>query len=138
MHYIFSFIKYNEVLNLIKYNKNLQNKLNLELTDYSIDYKFNFIEEIIEKNVLNKTNVDGPPIIFYLNFSLKIIFCIIVLYNLINFRSNTYNILLIIGLIYISLSVFYIMTKIFFETKGDLGCLQCYYIIEKIILFYLL
>ena len=138
LHYIFSYLKYNEALKLIKYDKKLQNKLNLKLNDYSIDYKIDVVEEFREIDVLNKINVDGPPIIFYLSLTLKIIFILIVIYNLSNFRYNACNVFLIIGLVYIFCSLFYLMTKKFFGVKGDLGCLKCFYITDNIIYFILL
>ena len=39
LHYIFSFLKYNEALKLIKYDKKLQNKLNLKLNIYNSSTK---------------------------------------------------------------------------------------------------
>jgi len=37
---IFSFVKYEQALKIMKYNKALQNKLNITLNDYTIDCKF--------------------------------------------------------------------------------------------------
>ena len=47
---IFSFIKYNDIIKLVKYNKKLQSKLDIDINNYSYEYK-----------KLTKSYYDLPP-----------------------------------------------------------------------------
>ena len=82
--------------------------------------------------------MDGPPIIFYLSFFIKIIYVPIVALNFKYFINSSYNIYLILGLIYTFLSLFYLMSKKCFGGKGDLCCVICFYFIDSFIYFILL
>ena len=139
LHDIFSFLKYNDALKIMQYNKELQNKLNIKLNDYSIEHKFYISKEEVELNeyTLQKIDVDGPPVIFYLSLSLKIIFILAVMLNLKNYINNAFNIFLIIGIVYNFISLFYLMARKCWGTKGDLSCLECFYYIDSFMFFVL-
>ena len=68
---VFSFLKYNYVLKLIKYNKLIQNLLDLTQRDYLINskhygYKYQKIPIALESNFLKKTSDDLPKYLYYL------------------------------------------------------------------------
>ena len=68
---VFSYLKYNYVLKLIKYNKLIQNQLDLTQRDYLINskhygYKYQKIPITLESNFLKKTSDDLPKYLYYL------------------------------------------------------------------------
>ena len=120
LHNILSFLKYDNALNLIKYNKKLQNRLNLNSNDYSIDYKLVAvkIKRIQKSIVINQVNIYEYPIIFYLKAFVKIIFSLLIILSCIHFNYSAYTFGLIFGIIYLLITgVYLLFIKLYREGK---------------------
>ena len=69
---VFSYVNYQRLLNLIKYNKHLQNKLGINSNNYRNDYNFQYIKRKItriysgESNGKDESTRDGYILLFSL------------------------------------------------------------------------
>ena len=132
LHNIFSFLDYNKALNIIKYNKKLQNTLNIKLDDYSFDYSLNIVKKKEEYGEYRIKNVpDSPDFLVIINLIIKSIFFISICLCLRYWITKFFNIILIINNVYVGLSIFFIITRYFFNVK-DIECKKCF-IISQII-----
>ena len=126
LHNIFSFLDYNKALNIMKYNKKLQNTLNIKLDDYSIDYSLNIVKEKEEYGEYRINNTpDIPDFLAIFNLIIKFIFFISICLCLRYWITKFFNIILIINNVYVGLSIFYILTRYFFGVK-DIECKKCF------------
>ena len=96
LHEIFSYLKYNYVLNLIKYNKILQNKLNIELQNYTFSYEIDD-KEITKKstkyeNTIEKTKCKKCIDTFFSCFFMLILFFYLI--KLLNFFLIIFDIII--------------------------------------------
>ena len=140
---IFSFLGYNKVLKLIKYNKNLQKIMNININDYSFDFTFDSEEETYKAYQINRISkhfLMFNRIGMVIKFILLLIFCFQTYYK----RTVLFMVLLIFEIIFIFVTLLYLGIREFLDTKGD-SCLICYifldifnYIIEFIVIIVLL
>jgi len=116
---IFSNLKYRDVLNIVKYNKALQNKLNIQFSDYIIDYKLQKKQEekAVGEYMINQNNNNEKNIILWLNIIIKGILFFVIFFNFMYWRTNAYNIILAFELVFIFLQLFFYLIKKCFGTK---------------------
>jgi hypothetical protein len=127
---IFSFIKYEQALKIMKYNKALQMKLNIALNDYTIDCIYTKrLEEIeYDEYMLNNKSNDNT----FLSISiiiLQIIFMVFSIMNIRYWKNNFYNIYLILDLVYKAVVIFYLLMKKMWNLKND-DCQPCYFCLD--------
>ena len=127
---IFSFCKYEHALTIMKYNKALQNKLNITLNDYTIDCIFTKRledREYDEYMINNKSNDNS-----FLSISiiiLQILFIVPSIMNINYWKNNFYNIYLILDLVYKAVVIFYLLMKKLWHLKND-DCQPCYFCLD--------
>ena len=80
---LFSFIKYNEIIKLVKYNKKLQSKLDIDINNYACEYKiltksFNYLPPHVDNGwgdafyALHYSIILLPHILFFITYYLII------------------------------------------------------------------
>ena len=136
---IFTNLKYNHALKLIKYNKKLQQILNVDIKSYNLDYKY-YKKEINNNSFSLKKfhKNDLTPFLKILSCLMMIINFVILLLNFINlgfWKNNAVNILLIFAslIIFITFVYYFLMTFVF--QTFNINFLKCNPVIYIIILF---
>ena len=130
---IFSFIKYEKALNLMKYNKILQNKLNITKNDYSIDCIFK--KELVDKEsgelMINNETDERNSFLSSSIIIFQIIFIVCSIININYWKISFYNVYLIFDIVYKAVVIFYLMMKKFWNIKDD-----CLPIFQKCDIFF--
>jgi len=127
---IFSFVKYEHALNIMKHNKALQNKLNITLNDYTIDCQFmkRFEEEEYGEYMINKKSNDNCFLSsFIIILQISILICSIM--SIRYWKNNFFNVYLILDIVYKALVIFYLLMKIFWNIIND-QCQPCYFCMD--------
>jgi hypothetical protein len=127
---IFSFIKYEQALKIMKYNKALQMKLNIALNDYTIDCIFTkrLEEREYGEYMINKKSNDNS----FLSISIILLELLFFAFSIINinyWKNNFYNIYLSLDLVYKAVIIFYLIMKKCWNLKND-ECMTCYFCLE--------
>jgi len=127
---IFSFIKYEYALEIMKHNKALQTKLNITLNDYTIDCIFTkrIEEREDDEYMINNKSNDIP----FFSISIIILQLIFMAFSIINIRywkTNFYNIYLTLDLVYKAVIIFYLLMRKLWNTKND-GCQPFYFCMD--------
>lgn len=135
---IFRNLKYNHVLKLIKYNKKLQQILNVDIKSYNLDY--NYYKKEINNNTFSLKKFhknDLTPFLKKLSYLMMIINLVIFILNLINlgfWKKNAVNILLIFSSLIIFITFVYYLTMTFVFENFNINFLKCNPVIYIIIL----